>query len=184
MKHTVTPLFAATALLCGIFSSSLAISSDSSTPIYTVKKASETSHVALGGTVIPWKTVKLSAQMPGDVKSIAGSEGDFFKKGTVLVTLDTATLLAKRHAAEAGLDSARAGLSNAQMQFQRELQNPNSQSNAMMGGIPAVMGLMTDPVRSASGRGGNTGIDRSANLHQYRIQIDTAQNQIRQALAG
>ena len=184
MKPTVTPLFAATALICGIFTSSIALATDSEELIYTVKTSSQSSHVALGGTVIPWKIVNLSAQMPGDIKSIAGSEGDFFTQGTILVTLDTGALLAKRRSAEAQLASARAGLSNARMQYQRELQNPNSQSNSMMGGIPAVMGLMTDPVRSASGRGGNRGIDRSANLHQYQVGVETAQNQIRQAQAG
>jgi len=184
MKPILTPVVFAITLLCSIFSTTVAISSDSENTIYTVTKSSNTSHVVLGGTVIPWKTVKLLAQLPGDVQTIAGSEGDFFKKGTTLLTLDTGTLLAKRSSAEAQLDSARAGLSNAQMQYRRELSNPNSQSNSMMGGIPAVMGIMTDPVRSASGRGGNRGIDRSANLHQYQVGIDTAQNQIRQALAG
>ncbi len=184
MKPIVTPLFAATALICGVFTSSIALAADAHDPIYTVKTSSQANHIALGGTVIPWKTVKLSAQMPGDVKSIAGSEGDFFTKGTVLVTLDTGALMAKRHSAEAQLASARAGLSNARVQYQRELQNPNSQANSMMGGLPAVMGMMTDPVRSASSRGGNRGIDRSANLHQYQVGIETAQNQIRQALAG
>lgn len=184
MKPILTPVVFATTLLCSIFSTTVAISSDSENTIYTVIKSSNTSHVVLGGTVIPWKTVKLLAQLPGDVQTIAGSEGDFFKKGTTLLTLDIGTLLAKRRSAEAQLDSARAGLSNAQVQYRRELSNPNSQSNSMMGGIPAVMGIMTDPVRSASGRGGNRGIDRSANLHQYQVGIDTAQNQIRQALAG
>ncbi|MCW8930598.1 MAG: efflux RND transporter periplasmic adaptor subunit [Gammaproteobacteria bacterium] len=184
MKPLVTPLFVATALFCGIISSSIALATNSQEPIYTVKTSSQSNYITLGGTVIPWKTVKLSAQMPGDVKSISGSEGDFFTKGTVLVTLDTGALLAKRRSAEAQLASARAGLSNARVQYQRELQNPNSQANSMMGGIPAVMGLMTDPVRSASSRGGNRGIDRSANLHQYQVGIETAQNQIHQALAG
>ncbi len=183
MKPIVTSFFAATALICGISTASVSLA-DQSEPIYTVKISNQANHVALGGTIIPWKTVKLSAQMPGAVKSISGSEGDFFPKGTVLVTLNKATLLAKRRSAEAQLDSALAGLSNARIQYQRELENPNSQSNSMMGGIPAVMGLMTDPVRNASGRGGNRAIDRRANLHQYQVQIQTAQNQIRQAQAG
>jgi multidrug efflux pump subunit AcrA (membrane-fusion protein) len=184
MKPTVTTLIAATALLCGTLTSSIAISSETTNPIHIVKKSTSASYIVLGGTVIPWKTVKLLAQMPGDVETIAGSEGDLFSKGTTLVTLDTAALMAKRKSAEAQLDSARAGLNNAHMQYRRELANPNSQSNSMMGGIPAVMGIMTDPVRNASGRGGNSGIDRYATLHQYQVGIETAQNQIRQAEAG
>ena len=184
MKSNVTSIFVATALLCGIFTPAISISSEQSDPVYTVKSSSQSNNITLGGTVIPWKIVKLSAQMPGEVKSIAGSEGDFFKQDSILVTLNTGTLLAKRRSAEAQLDSANAALSNARMQFQRELQNPNSQSNSMMGGLPAVMDIMTEPVRNASGRGGNSGIDRAANLHQYQVQVETAQNQIRQALAG
>ncbi|MCP3850392.1 MAG: efflux RND transporter periplasmic adaptor subunit [Gammaproteobacteria bacterium] len=184
MKPIVTPLFTAATLIYGVLNLPLAIAAENPDPIYTVTTSSQSTHTALGGTVIPWKTVNLSAQMPGDVKSIAGSEGDFFKKGTILVTQDTGALQAKRRSAEAQLASARAGLSNAKIQYQRELQNPNSQANSMMGGLPAVMGMMTDPVRNASSRGGNRGIDRSANLHQYRVGIETAQNQINQALAG
>ncbi len=183
MKYSVSPVITAAAFLCSLLLSNSVLSNNAPN-IYTVSKAQSNNQISLGGTVIPWKTVKLTAQLPGEVKYIAGSEGDFFTKGTLLASQDSSTLEAKRKAAEAQLDSARAALSNAQVQYQRELVNPNSQSNSMMGGFPAVMGLMTDPIRNASNRGGDRAIDRRASLHQYQVQIETAQNQIRQALAG
>lgn len=52
--------------------------------------------IVLGGTVMPETIVNLSAQMPGDVEFVAGSEGDAFARGDRLVALDTTGLRAKR----------------------------------------------------------------------------------------
>ena len=87
--------------------------------IYTVKANSTSNSTILGGTVMPHKMVNLIAQMPGEVKNIAGEEGDSFSTGTRLVGLDTSALMEKRRAAVAGFNSAKAGLANAQVQYQR-----------------------------------------------------------------
>ena len=106
--------------------------------IIEVKSGSAGGVVSLGGTVMPEKIVTLSAQMPGDVKFVAGAEGDAFKKGDRLVELDTTALRAKRLQAEAQLASADAGFRNAIVQYNRELLNPNAQAQSYLGGMPAL----------------------------------------------
>ena len=46
--------------------------------LITVQGVPVGSTVTLGGTVVPYKDVTFSAQIPGRIKSIAGEEGDQF----------------------------------------------------------------------------------------------------------
>jgi multidrug efflux pump subunit AcrA (membrane-fusion protein) len=139
--------------------------------------------VVLGGTVIPEKIVNLSAQMPGDVRFVAGSEGDRFAKGDRLVELDTTALRAKRVQAEAALASADAGLRNALVQYGREVFTPNAQSNTMLGGVPGLVSMFSDPMRAMMGQG-SPGFERHSSLYGQGIQIETARNAVEQARAA
>jgi multidrug efflux pump subunit AcrA (membrane-fusion protein) len=149
----------------------------------TIESSSVSGNIVLGGSVQPAKTVNLSAQMPGDVEFIAGQEGDFFKRGERLVSLDIAALMAKRRQAETQYNSAVAGYQNAQVQYNREIQSPNSQANSMMGGAPSMFSIFSDPFRDFTGEG-DSGVDRHSNLYQYRVGVETAANQIEQARAA
>jgi len=148
-----------------------------------VQQGSGAGVITLGGTVMPAKMVTLSAQMPGDVEFIAGEEGDRFHKGAALVKLDTKALLDKRKQALAQLASAQAGYRNAIAQYRQEAINPNAQSNSMMGGVPGMMSMFTDPMRSFSGQG-SPGVDRQTNMVGRGVQVETARNQIAQARAA
>ncbi len=149
----------------------------------TVGTSAIGSAMVLGGGVLPVNSVNLSAQMPGDVEFIAGKEGDAFKKGDLLVSLDTAALYAKRKQAETQLSSAEAGYRNALVQYQREVRSPNSQANQMMGGAPSMFSFFSDPIRSFTGEG-DPGYERHSNLYQYSVGIQTAANQVEQAQAA
>lgn len=151
--------------------------------IFTVTKTEGGSVSVLGGTVIPIRVVNLLAQMPGEVEFIAGSEGDAFKESDKLVTLDIGSLLAKRQAAEAALNSAQAGLGNAVVQYNREVLTPNSQSNSMLGGAPGIFSSFMDPMRSMMGQG-SPGYERQSSLYGQGVQVRTAKDQIQQALAA
>jgi multidrug efflux pump subunit AcrA (membrane-fusion protein) len=151
--------------------------------IYTVSANQSPNAAILGGAVMPIKMVNLIAQMPGEVKYIAGQEGDSFQYGSILVGLDTAALFEKRRAAVAGYNSATAGLANAQVQYRREILSPNSQSNSMLGGAPSMFSIFSDPFRSITGEG-DPDYERFSNVYGQNIQIQTATNQIEQALAG
>lgn len=151
--------------------------------IYTVSANSTSSSAILGGTVLPIKMVNLIAQMPGEVKFIAGQEGDSFDMGTTLVGLDRSTLLQKRKAAVAGLRSAQAGLSNAQVQYKREAESPNAMGNSMLGGVPSMFSMFSDPMREFSGQG-DPDYERYSSMYGQNVQISTARDQIDQARAG
>lgn len=151
--------------------------------VIEVKAGSAGGVVALGGTVIPQKVVALSAQMPGDVRFVAGAEGDRFSRGHRLVELDTTALRAKRVQAEAQLASADAGYRNALVQFNREALNPNAQAQSFLGGMPALTSMFTDPMRSITGQGA-PGVERHSSLYGQSVQIETARNAVEQARAA
>jgi len=134
--------------------------------------------VSLGGTVVPYKDVTFSAQIPGRIDSIAGEEGDHFEEGTVLITIDDDDLLAQRRAAWANLANAEAALRNAGVQLSREWVSPyGGQTNDMMGGMSSLMRNFTNPMQSFSG-GGSPRYDRHADLYQYGTQVEQAQSQL------
>ncbi|HYQ71890.1 MAG TPA: efflux RND transporter periplasmic adaptor subunit, partial [Gammaproteobacteria bacterium] len=102
--------------------------------------------VSLGGTVVPYKDVTFSAQIPGRIKTIAGEEGDHFEEGAELIAIDDDDLLAQRRAAWANLANAEAALRNAGVQYSREWISPyGGQSNQMMGGMSSLMQNFTNP---------------------------------------
>lgn len=151
--------------------------------IITVASSHVGGAVVLGGTVVPEKIVNLSAQMPGDVNFVAGSEGDAFKKGDALIALDTSSLLAKREQIVSQLASAEATYRNARVQYHHELRNPNAQANTMLGGAPSLFGMFADPVRSFTGQG-SPGVERHAGLYGQGVQIETARNNVTQTRAA
>lgn len=145
---------------------------------YVVQQTQGVPHVSLGGTVVPYKEVTLSAQLPGRVEFIAGIEGDVFKEGDQLVELDDSELVAKRQAAMAQLANADAQLRNAGVQFNRELWSPKSKS-AMGGmGMPNLFDQMfTRPMEDMTGERDRTA-ERQADIFSSRTNIQQAQNTI------
>jgi multidrug efflux pump subunit AcrA (membrane-fusion protein) len=171
----------------GYFSNALASGPEgtiiSQSGIYTVSNSSIEGIIRLGGKVLPKKIVNLTAQMPGDVNFVAGSEGDAFKRGAVLVSLGKKSLIAKRQQALSQLASAEAGYRNARVQYNQELVNPNSQGNQMLGGAPGMFSTFSNPARSMMGQGDQR-VDRDSNLYARGIAIETANNSINQAQAA
>jgi len=162
-----------------------ALAEDASQPpaIYTVTSGDVSGTVRLGGSVVPEQIVNLTAQMPGEVNFVAGSEGDAFNQGDALIGLDTTALLAKREQALSQLASAEAGYRNALVQYQQELRNPNSQANIMLGGAPDLFGVFSDPARSMFGQG-DPDLERRSSLYAHSIQVETAVNAVNQANAA
>lgn len=146
--------------------------------IYTVKISTEKPAVAVGGTVVPFREVMLSAQMPGRVKSIAGVAGDSFTTGTVLVALDEKELLAKRSAAQAQLSAADAQLRNAGVQYSRELWSPQSKSAPGGMGMPNMFEQMfLGPAEEVFG-GRDRNAERRADLYASSTRIEQARSAI------
>ena len=187
MKYLLTSLVCGSMMIIGgHLSSSQAWAEENAIPqprIITVASGSVGGIVRLGGSVVPEQIVNLTAQMPGDVSFVAGSEGDAFEQGDALIALDTTTLLAKREQAMSQLASAEAAHRNAVVQYNHELRNPNAQANSMLGGAPGMFSIFSDPARSMMGQG-SPGIERGSNLYAQGIQVETARNSVAQARAA
>jgi multidrug efflux pump subunit AcrA (membrane-fusion protein) len=154
--------------------------------IYTVRSVPVGATVTLGGTVTPDREVTLSAQMPGRVEIIAGEEGDFFKKNTLLVRLDDDELRAQWAAAAADLANAGVAWRNAGVQFNRELLSPKQET------VPGGMGLpslfertIVDPMRFMAPdqmmAQGSPRYERFAYAYGYHSQLEQARNSYFQA---
>ena len=150
--------------------------------IVTVEASRSANAVTLGGTVVAFKQVMLTAQIPGRVDFLAGTEGDTFKKDDILVAIDDDDLLAKRRAAIAQLNNANSQIANAQVQLDREIWSPQSRSITRSGGMgmPTMMDQMfTQPFSQVmpGNIGGDRYVDRQADLYSSGTQLTQARNQ-------
>ncbi len=151
--------------------------------LMTVESARVSSKIKIGGTVIPFKEVTLAAQMPGRVQYIAGSEGDYFQKGNLLLSIDDDDLVARRRAALAQLANAETALRNARVQYNRELISPRTESvGAMPGmGMPSLFdNLFTRNAGKALGYG-NPDVERQADLYSSGTQVKNAESMVLKA---
>lgn len=146
--------------------------------IITVPSIPVGGSVSLGGTVVPYKEVTFSAQIPGRVETIAGEEGDSFEEGAELISINVDDLLAQRRAAWANLANAESALRNAGVQYSREWISPyGGEQNDMMGGMGSMMRNFSNPMQNFMGSG-SPGYERHADLYQYSTRLDQARSQI------
>lgn len=151
--------------------------------VYVVKQAEGLPTVSVGGTVIPYKEVTLAAQLPGRVDFLAGIEGDGFKEGDVLVSLDAAELMAQRQGLIARIATADAQLRNASVQYSRELYAPRSRTPPGGMAIPNLFDqVFTRPMEDFMGER-NRGAELSADLFASGTQMEEARNGIMQLQA-
>ena len=129
--------------------------------------------IPVGGTIVPYKEVTLSAQLPGRVEFIAGEEGDRFPQGKVLVGLDEDELLARRRAAQAQIATAEASMRNAGVQYSRERRAPrsNNMMDQFMPGNPMSQFIGGDKSR----------VERRADLYSRQVQIEQSRHGLMQA---
>jgi multidrug efflux pump subunit AcrA (membrane-fusion protein) len=140
----------------------------------------------VGGTVIPFKEVTLSAQVPGRVTFLAGAEGHRATEGEVLVRIDDADLQAKRRAAVSQVYQADSALRNSYMQYSRELYSPrvNSITGFPGMGVPATFDqFFTRGFSSAMGQS-SPGLERQADLYAQGAGVDQATQALTQAQAN
>jgi len=134
--------------------------------------------VALGGTVVPYREVTLSAQLPGRVVFLAGEEGDPFDKDTALARLDDKELRGRWQAAQAALRDAEVALHNAGVQYNLELYSPQRSSPGQFGGMgmPSLMDqFITRPMGSMMGQS-SPYVERHADLYGRGTQIEQGRN--------
>jgi len=149
--------------------------------VIVVQPAQTGASVTIGGSVVAYKQVTLTAQIAGRIEFIAGTEGDRFKAQDILVAIDDDDLLAQRRAALAQLGNAQAEIGNAQMQYSRELISPQGKSLYRSGGMgmPSMFDQMfTQPFSNAmpGNAGGDRYVDRQADLYSYGSRLSQAQS--------
>ena len=152
--------------------------------IVTVQASHTAGSVTLGGSVVAYKQVTLTAQIPGRIDLIAGAEGDKFKKGDILVAIDDAQLLAKRREVQSQIAIAQARIANARVQYNREVWSPQDRSISRSGGMgmPGMFDQMfTQPFAQSfmpGNYGGNRWVDERANLYARGTQLSQTQAQL------
>jgi len=172
-------------VVVALFASVFSVSSQA-WQILTVDEAALGSKLKIGGTVIPYKEVTLSAQVPGRIQYIAGAEGDAFQKNSLLLSINDDDLVAKRRAALAQLSNAEASLRNSRVQYSRELISPRSKSVGQMPGmgVPSLFdNLFTRNVGSMVGLG-DPDVERQADLYSSGSLVNQAESAVLQARSG
>lgn len=157
--------------------------------IITVTSAKTGAHVVLGGTVMPYREVTLTAQTPGRIEFIAGSEGEWFDEGQILAAINDDSVRAQRQQAMAELYGRSSTLQDARAQYSREFWAPQAlqqqqQTAPSMGYFPSMfekfMGFGGGP--SASGYPSYNGINpwviRDVDLYSQGAHVDQAQSGI------
>jgi len=183
MSSTITPLVASVLLVFSVPSQSQIInyaanSFESVYNIQTVAGMSLDKRALLGGSVVTSSQVNLSAQVSGDILTVSGREGDMFKKGSILVTLEQDSIQAQRDSAYAEIASANEALRNAGVQYSQSIVSPNS--GGMLGGVPGMFSMFTDPMLKMSGQG-NPEFDKFANRTSRYTSYQQAKNKLIQA---
>lgn len=148
--------------------------------IVTVRSSASSSQTVLGSTVIPYKEVTITAQMPGKVVSLMGEVGSMFKKGDTLAKIDDSQLLAKKNTLWSQITAAQANLKNSQTQYQREVVSPRSKDiTAMPGmGVPSMMDIyMTRPFYEMMGDS-DTDYNRYSDLLNSATGVRQAESQL------
>ncbi len=186
MKVTMRFLMVATALTVAstFVGSAAAVAQEYKTIKAKISKVGNS--ITLGGSVVPYKEVTLSAQIPGQVKFVAGQEGDSFKSGEKLVTIDDDDLQAQRRSGVAAILAAQAALNNANVQYSTEMINPtiNRGQNSTSGfGVPMMFDKMfTRPMASSMGQA-KPGVQRYADVQRQINIVNQARSGLMSAQA-
>ena len=183
MRFTITPLVTSVLLTFSVplqaqIMNQNANNFDSVYNIQTVSGMSLDKRALLGGAVVSSSQVNLSAQVSGDVLVVNGREGDMFKKGSTIVTLEQESIQAQRDSAYAEIASANEALRNAGVQYSQSIVSPNG--GGMLGGVPGMFSMFTDPMLKMSGQG-NPEFDKFANRTSRYTAYQQAKNKLTQA---
>lgn len=151
--------------------------------IISVESKGSSARTVLGSTVIPYKEVTLTAQLPGRIDAVSGDVGSLLAKGDLLVKVNDDSLQAQRRSALANIESAKAALNNAQVQYQREVVSPKSKDiTGMPGmGLPAMMdNYITRPFSDMLGDTNST-YNRDSDLLNKSTGVQQAQSNVTKA---
>ena len=156
----------------------------STSGVITVGSNKVGKRVVIGGTVVPYREVTLTAQVPGRVEFIAGREGDWFGTNQMVVAISDDKLLARKRQAIAELGGIDSSYRDARVQYSREFWSPNTgsmggQNNGM---FPSMFARFFGG-GSSPWSNGNPWIERQANLYSQGTNITRARSQYQGAIS-
>lgn len=155
-------------------------STNHSYQVMTAQTSSSQATVALGGSVVPQTELTIRAQAPGRVVYIAGDEGTKVRAGDTIVDLDEKSLVARRRAAMAGLQRARAQLNNAFIQLDQNIISEGHSSRGGMG-LPSMFDqFVTKNIGDSMGVG-DSDYDRYASISASRASVEQAKSMVLEA---
>ncbi len=183
MRFTITPLVISVLLTLSFPSQAQIMDQNASSfdwvyDIQTVSGMSLDKRALLGGVVMSSSKVNLFAQVSGDVLSFNGREGDMFKKGAIIVTLEQESIKIQRDSAYAEIASAIEALRSAGVQYSQSIISPNS--GGILDGVPGIFSMFTDPILKISEHG-NPEFDKFANRTSRYTSYLQAKNKLIQA---
>jgi len=184
MNLPITISTALTLTLLSLSSASVAQINQTSggfNPSYNIQQVEGMSldkRALLGGKVISSAQVVLLAQVSGDVLSIRGKEGDMFRQGATLITLEQESLQAQRDAVFSEIESANEAFKNAGVQYSQSIVSPDS--GGMFGSAGSMFSTFTDPMVRMSGQG-NPDFDKYARRTSRYTTYQQAKHKLTQA---
>lgn len=92
--------------------------------IQTLQPTTMIDYLLLPGSVDAWEDIDLGAKAGGTVEEVPVEEGDRVASGTVIVRLDTASLVARRNQAQAQLDQAQKRFERTRNLVQKGVEQP------------------------------------------------------------
>lgn len=151
--------------------------------VITVKGQEMSATTTVGGTVVPYREVTFSAEVPGRVEFIAGQEGARVDRGKLVVALDQEELRAQRRSVLSEIQRAHYQLQNAQVQFDRQLRAPSTESVQQLPGmgVPSLFDKMFTRQAGDMLGFGDPAAERGAAVHASRMEMSKARTQLDQA---
>ena len=137
-----------------------------------VKKGDIAQTVLASGSIQPFKSVKVGAQVSGEISALSVKIGDKVKTGDPIAEIDASTQQNTRDSAAATLASSKAALTAAQAKLREAQQNFNRQQEMVKKGAAARESL---DAAQATLKSAQSAVDQAkADIRKSQLELDNA----------
>ena len=137
-----------------------------------VKKGDIAQTVLASGSIQPFKSVKVGAQVSGEISALSVQVGDKVKTGDRIAEIDASTQQNTRDSAAAALASSKAALSAAQAKLREAQQSFNRQQELVTKGAAARESL--DSARATLKSAQSAVEQAKADIRKSQLELDNA----------
>ena len=137
-----------------------------------VKKGDIAQTVLASGSIQPFKSVKVGAQVSGEISALSVKIGDKVKTGDPIAEIDASTQQNTRDSAAATLASSKAALTAAQAKLREAQQNFNRQQEMVKKGAAARESL---DAAQATLKAAQSSVEQAkADIRRNQLELDNA----------